>query len=127
MARKPDGWKLVENLEGSKAAKVRAIAIVKSLTGEATIEEASAEANVAPSLFHRLRTRALEEMVEGLEPRKPGRKPAGPDVEAILRENEELQKKLKESENELAKSRVREEAARWGGSGGKRWGPRRAK
>jgi len=127
MARKPDGWRQVEKLEGSKQAKARAIAILKSLSGEATIEEAAAEANAAPSLFHNLRKRALEEMVEGLELRKPGRKPAEPDAEAIARENEALAKRVKELETELAKSRVREATATWGGSGGKRWGPRRRK
>jgi len=127
MARKPDGWKLVEKLDGSKQAKARARAIVKSLTGEATIEEAAAEANVAPSRFHLLRERALEEMVRGLEPRTPGRKPAEPDLEAIEREKEALASRVKELEIELAKSRVREVTARWGESGGKRWGPRRRK
>ena len=117
----------IEKLDGSKQAKARARAIVKSLTGEATIEEAAAEANVAPSRFHLLRERALEEMVQGLEPRTPGRKPAEPDLEAIVREKEALASRVKEREIELAKSRVREATAQWGGSGGKRWSPRRRK
>lgn len=96
--RKPAGPKLVEGIEGSEYAKKRLEEVLRTLSGEKTIEEACAELNIGRTRFYDLRQKLLEEMVERLEPRPAGRPPVAPeksDKEVELeRENERLKVEL---------------------------------
>ena len=71
--RKPAGPKLVEGLSGSDFAKKRLEQVLRTLSGELTIEEACAELNIGRTRFYDLRQELLEDMVERLEPRPAGR------------------------------------------------------
>jgi hypothetical protein len=105
--RPPSGSKLVERLEGSDHAKRRLMAIIDTLAGKMTIDEACASVDVRASEFHKLRSRLLQEALQSLEPRPPGRPPrveTEGDARAAALEREVLNLK-----NELRTVRTREE------------------
>lgn len=118
--RKPMGAQLVDGLEGSAHAKERLRAILETLAGERTIEAACAQLDVASSYFHKLRGRTLQEMLESLEPRKPGRVAKAPDLEAIESERTRLTERVRTLERELARSRVQGELVRMRAAGGEK-------
>ncbi len=118
--RKPEGANLVEKLEGSDRAKAKLREILRTLAGEETIAEACDRLGIGPSMFHKLRQRTLQEMVESLEPRAPGPAAEEPDVGALEDQIGTLGNELRRMQQELAKSRVREELARWRVVGGKK-------
>ena len=92
--RPPLGAKLLDSLDGSALAKRRARAILATLSGEWTTLEAMKFLDCNEARFHALRKRTLSEMVQGLEPRTPGRKPkvTDPRDEEIARLRRELEK-----------------------------------
>lgn len=96
--RKPAGAKLVEGLEGSEYAKKRLEELLRTLSGEKTIDEACSELQISRTRFYDLRQQLLEEMVERLEPRPAGRPPQQPakteNEIALERENEQLKAEL---------------------------------
>ncbi len=108
MARRPNGPDLVEGAEGSPGAKARLKVILETLAAMKTIAEACGALGMGEAGFHKLRTRVLQEAVEGLEPRRPGRKPKekveDERIEALEAEVAMLRRALKAS-------RVREEIA----------------
>jgi len=109
MARPPSGPELVDGAEGSPDAKARLKVILETIAGTKTIAEACEALGIGEAAFHKLRTRVLEEAVEGLEPRKPGRKPKAKSAEEVrLRDLEDEVARLK---LELKASRIREEIA----------------
>ena len=102
--RPPSGPRLVDRLEGSTGAKARLKAVIETVAGERTVEEACAALGVSEAVFHRLGA-ALSEA----EPKRRGRRPeAVPEnqgeVEALRDENRELKM-------DLEASRIREELA----------------
>ena len=104
--RKPAGPKLVEGLSGSDFAKKRLEQILRTVSGEATIEEACTELGISRTRFYDLRQALLEDMVEHLEPRPAGRPPQKP------KEPEEstlLQKRVEQLEFELKATEIRAE------------------
>ena len=92
-----------------REAKERLERILKTLNGELTVAEASAELGVSEAHFHRLRKRALAGAVEALEARPAGRPPAAgePDDARVA----ELEQQLRDMALELRASQVREELA----------------
>jgi hypothetical protein len=101
--RKPTGSNLVERLEGSKRAKIRLKAILETLSGERSIPEACEELGINESMFHRVRSEALQAVLEHLEPRPLGRPPQQPSphdlrVAELEAENRRLQTDLKAAE-----------------------------
>lgn len=109
MARPPSGPDLVEGAEGSPGAKERLRVILETLSGTKPIAEACAELGIGEAAFHKLRTRVIQEAVEGLEPRKPGRKPEErSETEERARGLEAEVEKLK---LELRAAQIREELA----------------
>jgi transposase-like protein len=94
MGRPPLGAKLVDALEGSKGAKDRLRAILSTITGESSVAEAARSIDCNEAYLYSLRGRFLQEGLEGLEPRKPGRKPKLTDEkdEEIARLRHELEK-----------------------------------
>jgi hypothetical protein len=101
--RKPPGPEFVRRLRGSAASKERAEIILKTVTGELRIQEASALLGITPQRLHMLRQEGMQALVDRLEPQPSGRPrqapaPAGPEpVESLQRE--------------LEAARVREEIA----------------
>jgi hypothetical protein len=109
MARTPSGPDLVEGAEGTQDAKARLKVILETIAARKTIAEACQELGMCEAAFHKLRTRVLQEAVEGLEPRKPGRKPKeGSEQEGRI---ETLEEEVALLRRELKASRIREEIA----------------
>ena len=107
--RPPSGPRLVDRLEGSTGAKARLKAVIETVAGERTVEEACAALGVSEAVFHRLRARLLGAALSEAEPKRRGRRPeAVPEnqgeVEALRDENRELKM-------DLEASRIREELA----------------
>ena len=89
----------VDGLSGGAAEKRRLRAILATLTGEQTVEEACRELGIERAYFQELRARALTAALAGLAPRAPGRPPraseaSADEVSALRHENEELRNEL---------------------------------
>ncbi len=104
--RKPAGPKLVEGLPGSDFAKRRLEQILRTVSGEVTIEEACTELGISRTRFYDLRQSLLEGMVEHLEPRPAGRRPEQPEVPEDVTF---LKRKVAQLELELKATEVRAE------------------
>lgn len=109
MGRPPKGPKLVETLRGSAHAKRRLRLILETINGTRSIASACEELGINEAAFHKIRTRTLQEAVEGLEPRPLGRPRHEPTVEEI--ENEKLTEEIQDLKLQLQASRLREEVA----------------
>lgn len=92
--RPGSGSKLVDNLEGSPPAKRRLKLILETLSGECAVVDAAKELGCNEACFYALRQRTLQEALEGLEPRKRGRKPkqVDPKDERIAELTNELER-----------------------------------
>lgn len=92
--RPPLKGSLVDRLDGSPLAKARAKAILATLAGECTAIDAARSLACNEANFHAFRNRTLQDMVRGLEPRKPGRKAKqiDPRDEEIARLRSELER-----------------------------------
>jgi hypothetical protein len=112
------GAKLLDRLAGSEHAKRRLRLMLQTLAGEITVEQACAELDLCPAAFFKLRTRTLQEMLAGLEPRQVGRpaEQVSPEQQRI----EELTAQIGQLEIQLQAARVREELALAGLVGNKR-------
>lgn len=105
--RPPSGSRLVDGIEGSEHARRRLEAILDTIRGEISIDDACARIAVGSSAFHQLRARALEAAMQSLEPGRPGR-PARVVTDAERRVAE-LEEELNDLKLELQTARVREE------------------
>ena len=76
--RKPLGIDQVDRVPGSPLAKERLRVILANIAGELTIEDACDALGIEASRLFDLKRRCLEDWVELLEPKTPGRKPARP-------------------------------------------------
>lgn len=107
MAGRTQGLAHVDGMDGPAEAKARLRAVVRTLSGEATIEEVAVELGVSAARFHEIRRSALRGALEALEPRPPGR-PAGPGGNG---EVERLEAEVKALKDELEVARIRAEIA----------------
>ena len=107
--RPPLGAKHVERLDGTSSAKQRLATILRTLSGELTVEEACSELDISPAHFHRLREETLQQALASLEPGKPGRPAEEPD--AGVDRVRELEDQVRELSVELRASQIREEIA----------------
>jgi hypothetical protein len=95
--RKPQGVALVMPLEGSEHAKQRLKLFLQTLSGGCRVGEACAELGICESRFFDQRAEWLQEALELLEPRSPGRPPkpqpslAPAEVELLRHQVQELQ------------------------------------
>jgi hypothetical protein len=96
----------VEGLSGSDFAKNRLQQVLRTLSGEVTIEEACAELQISRTRFYDLRQSLLEGMVEHLEPRPAGRPSQKPEVPE---EVTNLERRIAQLELELEASKIRTE------------------
>ena len=108
--RKPTGPALVHRLEGSERAKQRLEAILETIAGQLTIDEACQRLGIKPAMFHELRTEVLEASLARLEPRPLGRPQQQTPAEEL--KCVELERRVEELESELKIAAVREEIAR---------------
>lgn len=94
------GAELVEDLDGSEAAKRRVKVILETVSGLRTILDACIELGIGKSAFHELRKRVLQAALSDAEPRPAGRPPheepsaAEADVDRLKAENEHLRQEL---------------------------------
>ncbi len=109
VGRPPMGPALVDGLEGGELEKERLKAILETLSGRCTIEEACSSVGLARSRFLELRDRVLSGGLEALEPGVPGRPPKRTEVDS--QEHEELRRLAGWLREELEISRVRTEIA----------------
>ena len=79
--RKPLGIDQVDRVPGSPLAKERLRVILANIAGELTIEDACDALGIEASRLFDLKRRCLEDWVELLEPKTPGRKPAAQSAE----------------------------------------------
>ena len=107
--RKPTGPPLVHHLDGSEGAKERWEVILETVAGTTTIRKACDRLGIGEAMFHRLRTRALQAGLSGLEPRPIGRpsRRRSPEDRRIA----ELEEELQEKDAELEATEVRLEIA----------------
>jgi transposase-like protein len=99
----------VDRLEGPPEPKQRLEVILRTITGELSVEEACQTLGIAATHFHRLRDRALEGALSALMPGAPGR----PRTEAPLdlTRIEELQAEVRDLKIDLRAAQIREEIA----------------
>lgn len=107
--RRTSGSKLVETMDGSRHAKKRLKLILDTLSGKTRIVDACAALGINEAAFHKLRRRTLQESLEGLEPRPPGRRAEerSPGEERV----EELEDEICALRYELKAAEVREQIA----------------
>jgi hypothetical protein len=107
--RKPDIDGLVERRVGSKEAKRKAKLLLRTFGEERTVIEAGRELGLNEGRAHVWRERALQAVVDAMEPRPAGRprEKAEPESADVAR----LEKRIAELEREIAVLRAREELA----------------
>jgi len=107
--RPPKGLSHIDSLSGDPESKKRLKAVIATLLGHLTISEACSQLSLSESRFHEIRQRALAGMLEGLEPRPPGR-PSDPveDEEVAA-----LKRRIDFLREELQIARLRTEIAMW--------------
>jgi hypothetical protein len=108
--RKPLGIEQVDRVPGSPLAKERLRVILANIAGELTIEDACDALGIEASRLFDLKRRCLEEWVELLEPKTPGRKPGARS--GALARIDELETRIARLELELKAARLQEELAR---------------
>lgn len=99
----------VRKLDGDELTKHRLAAVLRTLTGELSIEAACEELGLSPAQLHRLRDRALQGALGALEPGTPGRPPSTPPLEPSRLT--ELEAEVRELKMELRAAQLREEIA----------------
>jgi len=104
MSRPVLGLEHVEKLAGDRQTKSRVKAVLRTLSGELSVNDAAELLGVCPSRFHELRDEMLMGALEALAPKAPGRPPG---VEAPHRRVLELQEELERTRYELEVERVR--------------------
>jgi transposase-like protein len=99
----------VDRLDGSRQAKSRLRAILRTLAGETDIPQACRDLGICQSRFHKLRSDVLQRTLEGLEPKSRGRprQRDGPGQAEI----EGLRAQVQLLERQLQAARIREEVA----------------
>ena len=114
--RKPMAARHVDGLSGSRLAKARLKAILKTLRGEWTIARACQELGICESRFHALRRHWMQRSLQLLEPRPVGRPAQSEETEMDAAAR--LESQLQRLQQELATSEVRREVTEILGLGG---------
>ena len=97
---------LLSKADGSDMAKARAKAFLEVQRGEKTVEEACQSLGIGRSYFFSLKDEAVQGLVDGLEPKAPGRPPKAVPEDLEVRE---LKEKVKELEVRLQMAETRVE------------------
>ena len=104
VGRKPLATGHVDRLDGSERAKQRMTVILETLRGQMTSPVACQALGVCESRFHALRQDWLQESLQLLEPRRPGRPPKAvidPQQVELAQANVELQRQLHQTQVQL--------------------------
>lgn len=110
MPRPPSGPNQAQSVDANPEARHRLEAILETVAGTKTIEEACAELRISESRFHVIRREALQAAAESLEAKPAGRPPkAEPDASA--RRIAELEAVVSRLEIERRAAEVRAELA----------------
>lgn len=109
MGRPNKGVLHVDSCEGSQLSKRRAKAVLRTITGDWSVLDALGDLDVQRPYFATLRSRALQAVVDALEPGRPGRKPKR-DAATDQRVTE-LSSKVADLERQLQIERARAELA----------------
>lgn len=105
--RPATGPGLADGLEGSVLARRRTKAILSTVSGELTIEEAGARLGIGRTRFFDLRREALQDLCRRMEPKPIGR----PRRDRRSGECRALEKRIEELERERDRALVRAEVA----------------
>lgn len=107
--RPPLGPKLADGIEGSEYARKCLRTILQTVAGEISVTQVCEALGIGEAAFHKMRVKAFEGALAGLEPKPAGRPPkeVSPEQEQIAA----LQRQLKYMELQLFASQVREEIA----------------
>jgi len=97
-----------EKLEGADEAKRRLKAILETISGTKTVEEAASEIGIGAARFHELRWEALQAALDGIAPKPAGRPRTTEDVDPRIAE---LEGQIRELTIEVKASQVREQIA----------------
>jgi len=108
--RPPGGARLVDGLDGSSDAKKKLRVSIETLAGELSVRNACDALGVSEAMFHKLRSRWMQEALGSLEPKPQGRPPKQKSSEEE-EHTEEVEGRMKTLELELRAARVREEIA----------------
>lgn len=93
MARKKTG---PTTLGGSKRARQVAVAVLEALSGEVGVTEAAEKLSISLSRYYQLETKALEGMLQALEPRGKGpQRTPEREIKALVAEKKALEKELR--------------------------------
>jgi hypothetical protein len=103
--RPPLGPELVDRLGTTEEAKTRLKAILETMTGMKTVEDACAQLDISESRFHELKSIALTAAAVSLEPAPRGRPRKQDDPAAG--ELEQMKQKIAELEQELIFAKAR--------------------
>jgi hypothetical protein len=108
--RKPQGWKLIDDLSGDAQSKARVKVFLQTLTGECTADEACAMLGIGASRFFKLRGDWLQEAVDLLAPKPVGRPPQQRDEPVAA----ELKQQLHDLKQQLLATELRAKLAEGG-------------
>jgi transposase-like protein len=109
MGRPPEGPGLADRLEGPEEAKKRLRAILETISGERTIEDAANSIGVRPARFHELRKEALEGALSALAPKPAGR--PREVVDEVDPRVAELEEQIRQITIDIKAAKVREQIA----------------
>lgn len=107
--RKPSGPEYVERLDNTAKAKERAMAILETMAGRLTVQEACQRLGIREAFFNRLRKRFLKGGVPALEDRPAGRPARKPSAEE--ERIQQLEVDLRQARLDLEAAQIREEIA----------------
>jgi transposase-like protein len=99
---------MAEKLEGPDEAKRRLKAILETISGTKTIEDAASEIGVGAARFHELRKEVLQAALVALEPKPAGRPRTTEEPNPRVAE---LENQIRELTIEINASKVREQIA----------------
>ena len=94
----------VADLDAGEREKQRLRAILRTITGEQSVTDASAELGIQPARFGEIRRQSLQAAVESLAPHRPGRPSLHESDEQ--RRVHELEAKIRRLEDELKRANL---------------------
>ena len=102
VGRKPQGWKLIDDLSGDEDCKARLKAFLRTMTGQCTVPKVCRELGIRQSRFFVLRSDWLQEALGLLEPKPVGRprkaEPEDPQLAQLKQRVHQLEQQLMASE-----------------------------
>ena len=110
LGRKPQGTGLVNPLAGSQHAKRRLTLFLQTLSGQCSVGAACTELGIGESRFFAQRAAWLQQSLELLEPRTPGRPPK-PEPAPAAEDVHRLQQRVRQLEARSAAVEAQAELA----------------